>query len=35
MPDGEICNIVIALGYSDIPTREKKRKAQEEMIVRV
>ena len=35
MPDGEICNIVIALGYSDIPTREKKRKPQEDMVVKI
>ena len=29
---GEICNIVVALGYSDIPIREKKRKKKEDII---
>ena len=29
---GELCNIVVALGYSDIPIREKKRKKKEDVI---
>lgn len=35
MPEDETCNIVIALGYSDTPLREKKRKPLEEIIVEV
>lgn len=35
MPDEETCNIVIALGYSETPLREKKRKPFEEIIVEV
>ena len=31
-PDGEVSNIVVALGYSDIPKREKVRKSAEEVI---
>lgn len=31
-PEEEVCNIVVALGYSDTPVREKKRKAKEEVI---
>lgn len=30
--DDEICNIVVALGYSDIPVREKVRKNKDEII---
>ena len=30
--EGEICNIVIALGYSDSPTREKTRKKYEKLV---
>ncbi len=30
--DGEECLIVVALGYSDIPTREKIRRAEDEVI---
>lgn len=32
MPEGEVSNIVVALGYSDIPVREKKRKDAVEVI---
>lgn len=32
LDDGEICNVAVALGYSDIPLREKKRKPIEETI---
>ncbi len=32
MPDGEVSNIVVALGYSDTPLREKKRKSLQEVI---
>ena len=35
MPEEETCSIVIALGYSDIEVREKKRKPLEEIIVEV
>ena len=35
MPDDETCNLVIALGYSDTPIREKKRKPKEETIIEV
>ena len=35
LADGEIANIVVALGYSDIPVRAKKRKTAEEIIVNV
>ena len=34
-PENEISNIVIALGYTDIPVREKKRKPQEEIVFNV
>lgn len=34
-PETEISNIVIALGYTDIPVREKKRKPQEEIVFNV
>lgn len=30
--DGELCNIVVALGYSDIPVRDKVRKEKQEVI---
>ena len=33
MTDDEVCNIVIALGYSDIEVKEKKRKPIEETII--
>lgn len=33
LPDGEAVNVIVALGYSDIPLREKKRKPEEEVIV--
>ena len=33
--DGEISNVVVALGYSDIPTRDKARKPKEEIIIKV
>ena len=32
MPDGEVSNIVVALGYSDTPLRDKKRKSPREII---
>lgn len=32
MPDGEVSNIVVALGYSDTPLRDKKRKTTQEVI---
>lgn len=32
LKDGELCNIAIALGYSDCALREKKRKPEEEVI---
>ena len=32
MPDDEISNIVVALGYSDSPLRDKKRKSIEEIV---
>ena len=34
LADGEVANIVVALGYSDIPVRNKKRKALEEIVVK-
>lgn len=35
MQDGEVANIVVALGYSDIPVREKVRKSAQEIIVKI
>lgn len=35
MPDGEVCNIVVAIGKSDIPVREKARKPKENIIYKV
>ena len=35
LPDGEVANIVVALGYSDIAIRDKKRKSAEEIIVKI
>ena len=35
MPDDEICNIVVAIGNSDIPVREKARKDKEQIIVKL
>lgn len=35
MPDGEECNIAIALGYSNLEVKEKKRKPFEETIVEI
>ena len=32
MPENEICNVVVAFGYSDIPVREKARKSEEIII---
>lgn len=32
MQSDEICNVAVALGYSDIPLREKSRKAKEQVI---
>ncbi len=32
MPENEACNVVIAFGYSDIPVRDKARKAEELII---
>lgn len=32
LKDGELCNIVVALGYSDIPVRDKVRKEKQEVI---
>lgn len=32
LKDNEICNVAVALGYSDIPLREKVRKSKEEVI---
>ena len=29
---GELCNVAVALGYSDTPLREKKRKAEDQVI---
>lgn len=34
-PETEISNVVIALGYTDIPVREKKRKPQEQIVFNV
>lgn len=31
-PDGEVCNILIAVGYSDAPVREKMRKPMSEIV---
>ena len=33
LPDGEICNVVVAIGNSDIPIREKARKAKEDIVI--
>jgi nitroreductase len=35
LSDGEVCNVAVALGYSDIPLRDKKRKPLEETIVKL
>lgn len=32
LKEGELCNVAVALGYSDAPLREKKRKLQSEVI---
>lgn len=32
LKEGELCNVAVALGYSDTPLREKKRKSEEEVI---
>ncbi len=32
LKEGELCNVAVALGYSDIAIREKKRKLKEEVI---
>lgn len=33
LPDEEICNIVIALGYTDTPLREKSRREKDQVVV--
>ena len=35
LKDGEVCNVAVALGYSDISLRDKKRKPIEETIVKL
>jgi len=35
LSDGELCNVAVALGYSDIPVREKKRKPLAEIITKM
>ena len=35
MPDSEVCNVVVAIGNSDIAIREKSRKAKEDIIIEV
>jgi hypothetical protein len=35
LDEGEICNIVIALGYTDTPIREKKRKDISQTIIEI
>lgn len=35
LSDGEVCNVAVALGYSDIPVRDKKRKPLEETVKEV
>ncbi len=35
LPQGELCNIVIAFGYSDTPLREKQRKPISETVIEV
>ncbi len=32
LKDGEVCNVAVALGYSDAPLRDKKRKPKEEVV---
>ena len=35
LPSDESCNLVVALGYSDIPVRQKARKSEEEIIKQI
>jgi len=32
MPENQVCNVVVAFGHSDIPVREKARKAKEDVV---
>ena len=35
LADGELCNVAVALGYSDISVRDKKRKPLDETIIKM